>query len=53
METRDAAQLVDIVPGDALTGIISEAGIIAPATVGRTAQAMCGIGAIPDDVGGE
>ncbi len=44
--------LVDIVPGDALTGIISEAGIIPPATVGQTAQEMYGIGARHDeDVG--
>jgi translation initiation factor 2B subunit (eIF-2B alpha/beta/delta family) len=44
--------LVDIVPGDALTGIISEAGIISPATVGQTAQAMYGIGTRHDEVVG-
>jgi translation initiation factor 2B subunit (eIF-2B alpha/beta/delta family) len=42
--------LVDIVPGDALTGIISEAGIIPPATVGRTAKDMYGIGVPNDEV---
>jgi len=45
--------LVDIVPGDALTGIISEAGIISPATVGQTAQEMYGIGARHDEDVGE
>jgi translation initiation factor 2B subunit (eIF-2B alpha/beta/delta family) len=36
--------LVDLVPGDALTGVICEAGLISPADVGRSAEERYGLG---------
>jgi translation initiation factor 2B subunit (eIF-2B alpha/beta/delta family) len=37
--------LVDLVPGEALTGLITEAGVIAPADAGRIALERYGLGA--------
>ena len=42
--------LVDLVPGDALTGIICEASIIPPADVGRIARERYGLGSLPSAV---
>jgi translation initiation factor 2B subunit (eIF-2B alpha/beta/delta family) len=39
--------LVDLVPGDALTGLITEAGIIAPADAGRIGRERYGLGSDP------
>jgi len=40
--------LVDIVPGHALTGLITEAGVISPADAGRIANERYGLGPAPE-----
>ena len=44
--------LVDVVPGDVLTGLITEAGVIRPADAGGEAARRHGIGPVAASGGG-